>query len=145
MLTTLGQDDLEELLALYQHFDRVQPPDMVTARRRWDMILSTPGLHVFGVRAGDRLVGSCVLQVTPNLREGGRPYALLENVVVHRDHRHQGIGAAMVQATLEEAWEAGCCKVMLLTGARNPYTQRFYVDAGFDGDEKRGYIARPPA
>lgn len=144
MLTTLGQGDLEELLALYEHFDRVDPLDLATAQRRWDMILSTPGLRVFGVREGDRLVGSCVLQITPNLRVGGRPYALLENVVVHRDHRRQGIGTAMVQAALEEAWEADCYKVMLLTGVRNRHTQRFYADAGFDGDEKRGYIARPP-
>lgn len=144
MLTTLGQGDLEEVLGLYEHFDRVDPIAIATAQHRWDAILSTPGLQVFGVHEGGRLVGSCVLQVTPNLRVGGRPFALLENVVVHRDHRRQGVGTSMVKAVLQEAWKVNCYKLMLLTGVGNPHTQSFYAEAGFDGDEKRGYIARPP-
>lgn len=145
MLTSLERDDLEDLLALYEHFDRVEPLDITTAQRIWNEILSTPGLSVFGVHEGDRLVGSCVLQVTPNLRVRGRPYALLENVVVHQDHRRHGVGTRMVQAAVEKAWEADCYKVMLLTGFQNPHTKRFYAKAGFDGDEERGYVARPPA
>lgn len=34
---------------------------------------------------------------------------------------------------------------MLLTGKKDESTLRFYQDAGFDGDEKRGFIARPPS
>ena len=144
MLKDLKDADLEELLALYEHFERVEPPTMETAVRQWEAIQATPGLHALGIRSADQLVASCMLQITPNLRMGGRPYALLENVVVHRDHRRSGTGTSMIQAALERAWEADCCKVMLLTGVDNPHTQNFYKELGFDGDEKRGYVARPP-
>ena len=50
----------------------------------------------------------------------------------------------MVRSALDEAWKAGCYKVMLLSGADNQHTQHFYEDAGFDGHAKRGYVAKPP-
>jgi hypothetical protein len=45
--------------------------------------------------------------------------------------------------TLQSAWDAGCYKVMLLTGSRRPSTHAFYRACGFSGDDKTGFVARP--
>lgn len=74
---------------------------------------------------------------------GGRPYALIEDVVVHTNHRGNGVGKAIMGATLARAWRAGCYKVMLMTGRRNKAAHAFYAACGFDRDEKAGCIARP--
>ena len=145
MLEVLGRDDLDELLQLYgdlHRSDQVLPPEV--AQLRWDEILTMPGHTVFGVRLQGELIGSCILQTVPNLTRGGRPYAVMENVVVRADHRRRGVGTAMVRRALDEAWKAGCYKVMLLSGANNQHTQHFYEDAGFDGRAKHGYVATPP-
>jgi GNAT superfamily N-acetyltransferase len=77
----------------------------------------------------------------PNLTRGGAPYALIENVVTHADHRKKGYAAAVIGRAVEEAWKAGCYKVMLLTGSKNPATLRFYENCGFVQD-KTGYQIR---
>lgn len=144
VLEVLGPNDLDELLRLYSHLHRNDEAlEPRTARDRWDEILAMPGHTVFGVRLDGELIGSCVLQTVPNLTRDGRPYAVMENVVVRADQRARGVGTAMVRSALDEAWKAGCYKVMLLTGADNRHILQFYERAGFDGTAKRGYVAKP--
>ena len=50
----------------------------------------------------------------------------------------------MLGHALAFAWEAGCYKVMLLTGRNDPAVHRLYRRAGFLPDVKAGYVAYPP-
>ena len=73
-------------------------------------------------RLGGKSITSCVLTIIPNLTRGGRPYALVENVVTHAEYRRQGIGTRLLHAALQSAWERGCYKVMLSTGSKREST-----------------------
>ena len=68
---------------------------------------------------------------------------MIENVVVEEPVRGTGIGKQIMAATLRAAWEAGCYKVILMTGSRNP-THGFHRACGFSTDDKTGYLARRP-
>lgn len=143
----LEAGDLSALLDLYAHLHRSDDPlpgDEVVAVV-WQKILARPGHTVFGGWLGDMLVSSCALTIIPNLTRGCRPYGVLENVVTHADHRNRGHGKAILAHALAHAWAGDCYKVMLLTGKRDEATRRFYESAGFNGDEKRGFVAKPPA
>ena len=94
--------------------------------------------------ADGAIVASCACVVVPNLTRGGRPYALVENVVTHRDHRRRGLASACVARAVRIAAEAGCYKVMLLTGAKDEGTLAFYRRCGFDDREKTAFILRLP-
>jgi predicted GNAT family acetyltransferase len=87
-------------------------------------------------------VASCTLVVIPNLTRGGRPYALIENVVTRADQRNYGFGSAILKAATERAWDQNCYKVMLMTGSKNPATLNFYKSAGFE-QTKTGFQMRP--
>lgn len=142
---TLHSSDLDDLLALYAHLHRQDDPLPAGAvvQDTWQEILSNPHHPVFGGYVGDTLVSSCALTVAPNLTRACRPYGIVENVVTHAAHRNRGHGKAILASALSWAWAAGCYKVMLLTGKKDEATLRFYEGAGFDGDEKRGFIAKP--
>lgn len=77
----------------------------------------------------------------PNLTRGGKPYALIENVVTHANHRGAGFGRMALNAAVERAWEADCYKVMLMTGSKQPSTLAFYKAAGFE-QSKTGFQVR---
>jgi GNAT superfamily N-acetyltransferase len=77
----------------------------------------------------------------PNLTRGGVPYALIENVVTHAEHRGRGYGKAVLEAAIAKAWELDCYKVMLLTGSKNPATLGFYQSVGFE-QTKTGFETR---
>jgi GNAT superfamily N-acetyltransferase len=91
-----------------------------------------------------RLVASCILVVVPNLTRGGRPFGVIENVVTHREYRRRGIGSELLHHALDLAWEAGCYKVMLLSGMHRVESHAFYESVGFQKGAKIGFEARPP-
>ena len=134
--------DLEGLAALYPHLNPSDEPisrDLATARL--DAINQIPGSTVLLGLLHDELVASCTLIVIPNLTNGGKPYGLIENVVTDARHRGQGYGTRLLRAAVAAAWEAGCYKVMLMTGSKQPSTLKFYENAGFE-QSKTGFQMR---
>jgi len=139
------REDIPQLLALYRHLD---PDDKVTevadAVRNWERLKQYPGSDIILGFVDAEMVATCTLVVVPNLTRGGTPYALIENVVTHADHRNKGHGTAILKAAAEAAWQAGCYKVMLLTGSKRPETLKFYRDAGFEQSKTGFQIRRIP-
>jgi len=134
--------DLPGLITLYQHLNSTDPVlDKAMAEERFSAILAQPGMTLFIGFAGDLAAATVTLIVVPNLTRNGASYALIENVVTHADHRRRGYAGAVIGHAVTEAWKAGCYKVMLLTGSKNPATLRFYENCGFVQD-KTGYQIR---
>lgn len=94
-----------------------------------------------GAFAVDDMVGTCAINSCANLSWSGRPYAVIENVIVSLAYRNRGIGKAILQYTTEFAQQAGCYKVVLMTGSNDPAIHRFYKSAGFSAS-KQGYQVR---
>lgn len=136
--------DLHGLLALYGELNPDDPIlDAAVAADRFAAILAQPGMTVFVGSVGDIAAASVTLVVVPNLTRGGAPYALIENVVTSAAFRKRGFARALIRHAISEAWAAGCYKVMLLTGSKDPATLRFYENCGFRQD-KTGYQIRRP-
>jgi GNAT superfamily N-acetyltransferase len=135
-----AEGDLPALLALYAHLHPEPPPEPGRAEQVWSAILSDPNHYVLlGLEAG-RAVSSCVLLVIPNLTRSARPYALIENVVTHLDFRGGGRATELLRRAAALAEEAGCYKVMLLTGRKDEATLRFYRSAGFRSEDKTAFV-----
>lgn len=131
-IRTAERNDLESLIALYGELNRdddLLQPDLV--QETYDAILAHPGLTIFVALDNETPVATTSLAVIPNLTRGGRPYALIENVVSARSHRGEGYGRAVVCHAIDAAWAAGCYKAMLLTGRTDPAIHKFYEGCGF--------------
>lgn len=142
----LRSDDLAALLQLYQHLhpdDPILDPKAAATRAHWQHILQDPSQLYFGIESQTGLATTCLLTLVPNLTRSLQPYGLIENVVTEPASRGQGFGTAILQHALQTAWEAGCNKVMLLTGKQDEATLNFYRKAGFKSGLKTGFIAFP--
>jgi GNAT superfamily N-acetyltransferase len=143
LIRTATETDLPRLLRLLTHLN---PDDPViphnTAAAIWRDCLARGIPVVLVAEAEDRLVASCSLAIIPNLTRGGRPYAVVENVVTDAAWRGRGLGRRVLAAAADHAWNAGCYKVMLATGSRLEATLRFYEGAGFDRASKTYFEMR---
>ncbi len=140
-------DDLAPLMELYLHLNPETPRlDHARAQEIWTDMLSRKGVAVFVSTLEAQIVSTCILATVPNLMRGGRPHALIENVVTHPGYRRQGHGRATIIAALQAAWDESCHHVMLLTGRvhRHLSVSSFYESCGFERDIKIGFIARRP-
>jgi GNAT superfamily N-acetyltransferase len=144
-IRTASRSDLPQLLALYPHLDpadRIPPLDI--AARRFDDLQAYRGSAIFIGLADGAVVTSCTLIVIPNLTRDGQPYALIENVVTHATFRGRGFGKQILRAAVDAAWQAGCYKVMLMTGSKRPSTLAFYGSAGFEQNKTGFQVRRLP-
>ncbi|PIE09852.1 MAG: GNAT family N-acetyltransferase [Rhodobacterales bacterium] len=134
------EGDAAELVALFRHLSSQDHPGTeAQAAAMLRQLALWPGSGV--VVAGDPIAASCTLIVAPNLSRGGQPWALIENVVTSPSQRRQGLGHAVLRFAIERAWEAGCYKVMLMTGRSDPGIHAFYEGAGF-AQSKTGFQIR---
>jgi len=135
------EDELDEVLALYRMLNPNDPelaPGEVA--ETWSEMLADDSLDVVVVEHDGRLVATCVCSVARNLTRGARPWAVVENVVTHEDHRGRGFGSQCVEHAVDRARERDCYKVMLLTGSEEAWKHEFYEGCGFDAADKTGFV-----
>ena len=85
-------------------------------------------------------VGTADLTVLTNAARAGRPYLLIENVVVDRAARRTGVGRALLDAARAHGRAAGCYELQL--SADDPEAFAFYEAAALRS-AARTYKAYP--
>ena len=130
--------DAGDCIQLYRELTVGPPP---SDENLFLQVIQHPGTTIYGKVLDGRVVAMATLHVLPNVTWGGRPYALVENVVTTLDYRGKGYGRETLEAACDEAWAQDCYKIMLLTGqGRNAIG--FYESVGFSRDNKFGMIIR---
>ncbi|AOV15980.1 hypothetical protein BJI67_01815 [Acidihalobacter aeolianus] len=128
-------EDAETVVQLYLGYDRPPEPAIAPA----DLVRLFADITRTGYIAvaddDGEIVGSYTLYFCASLARGGRPFAVIENVIVAAHRRRQDVGRALMAHARDAAHDAGCYKVMLATGARRPQNLAFYESCGFSGDK----------
>ena len=144
-IRTACENDYRSVVALYNEFGGDFPTvDGPKGIKKWQEILDHPGTSIFVAEEDDLLVAVVSLHILPNMTFGGRPYALIENVITAKTYRGQGWGKKVMEQAIQKAWDADVYKIMLLSSQkRKDGTARgFYENLGFSADEKFGMTLR---
>ncbi len=141
MIREAKTEDLKSLLELYLYLhEETIPEDTEKLQAVWMKILNDENHHIIVNEINGKIVSSCVCVIIPNLTRGGRPYALIENVVTHEKCRGKGYASACLGYTKELAKKSNCYKMMLMTGSKREETLNFYRSAGFNCTDKTGFV-----
>ncbi len=121
-------DDLESILSLAEQLGYPTSPETMTARM--NSVLSDPGCVVFVADPGNgRAAG--YIQASRHVSLEVDPLVEIDGLVVSRDHRRQGIGAALIAAVEDWARSLGIFTVRLHTNIIREEAHRFYKGLGF--------------
>jgi len=127
-------DDLPELAdLLFDLFSEEADftPDREKQLRGLRLILEQPSRgRIFVLRGPQRIIGMINLLITISTAEGGF-VLLLEDLVIHRDHRGQGYGTRLLKHAEEFAKSKNFVRITLLTDLPNEIVKRFYLRHGF--------------
>lgn len=127
-------DDLPELAdLLFDLFSEEADftPDREKQLRGLRLILEQPSRgRIFVLRGPQRIIGMINLLITISTAEGGF-VLLLEDLVIHRDHRGQGYGTRLLKHAEEFAESKNFVRITLLTDLPNEIVKRFYLRHGF--------------
>lgn len=141
MVREAKREDLDSLLKLYLflHEERIPDHDRHLTET-WEQILGDRNHHLIINEVGGQIVSSCVCVIIPNLTRNVRPYAFIENVVTHADHRGKGYAGECLEYARQIAEKENCYKMMLLTGSKKAGTLHFYEKAGYNSSDKTAFI-----
>ena len=128
--------ELVGVLQLIDQFDRpVSPRPSYAALEEIFRKIHEAGGAVVGAFVDGMIIGTCTINLCANLSWSGRPYAIIENVIVAADYRGRGVGTAVLHYAQNFAQASGCYKVALMTGSKKSETLKFYEAAGFTGNK----------
>lgn len=131
------ESDLPRLIELYGQLEfdasreTVGSPILPSYQKAFDEIAGDPRQQLFVIEAEGSVVGTACLIIVPNLTHQGRPYAIVENVVVEAGSRSSGYGEQLMRHVIERARSAGCYKVALTSNQQRLEAHRFYEKLGF--------------
>lgn len=128
-------EDLANLVDLVMELMELQgdfTPDRAAHERGLRLILEEPSRgRIFVLRNDERIIGMVNLLFTISTAVGGFAI-LLEDVVVHPDHRGHGYGSMLVEHVVEFARQKGFKRITLLTDKLSAQSQSFFKRHGFE-------------
>lgn len=130
----IDMKDLPTILKLYRHLsmDGNEPEiNIEEAEVILNRIQTYPFYYVYLVFLEDKPAGTFSLIIIDNLAHGGKPFAILENVVVEEGYRGLGIGTFMVRYAMKIAQDAGCYKLALSSNRYREKAHKLYHKLGF--------------
>lgn len=83
------------------------------------------------VAEDEEIIGYSILTWGWGIESGGME-ALVDEMLIHPSRRGEGIGELLMQATLEQAKQAGVNVVFLETEQDNPRSRKLYTRLGFE-------------
>lgn len=107
-------------------------PDRAVQERGLQLILEQPNRgRIFVVRNQNQIFGMVNLLFTISTARGGF-VILMEDVVIHPDHRGQGYGTMLVDYVVEFAKKKHFKRITVLTDRISAESQEFFKKSGFD-------------
>jgi N-acetylglutamate synthase-like GNAT family acetyltransferase len=131
--------DLSALLQLYDHLRGglawVKRPPMVASehhRKALVWMLREKGIHILVAEERGEVFGTCTLYILPRVYWSGKPWAILDSIVVKEKSQGQGTGTKLIKHAQAIAKKAGCSQVNLTSNTRRTRAHRFYESLGFE-------------
>ena len=132
-------NDLPRILQLYDElvittsrieFDKIL--SLEDYQRTFNKIYSIPGYELLVAEDKERILGTVVLLIMPNLTHRASPWALVENLIVDPKQQRRNIGRKLMEYAIHRAKDEGCYKIILNSSKRRRGAHKFYRSLGFE-------------
>src|SRR5665647_895878 len=137
-ITPLSENDLPQLIALQAELID-EASDLSRMRELFTRILKDSNYHLLGAKKEGRLVGSLVGIVCHDLIGKCIPFMVIENVIVTKTWRHQGVGRMLMAAVEKIAQARKCRYIMLVSAITRKQAPAFYQSLGYESAPYRGF------
>ncbi len=94
------------------------------------MLIKDKRSAVFLAEQNSMVIGMATIQIVISTAEGG-PAAVMEDVIVHPDHRSKGAGRRLLKAASDWAFRKRISRLQLLADNNNISALQFYLHTGW--------------
>lgn len=140
VFTEVTEEHLDALYELYKEISDETPLNKDQASERLRSIRAHHYYRVYLGFLGGQPVCTYSILIAPNLNHSGKPWAVVENVVVSRAWQGRGLGRTMMEHAMAQAVYEGCYKLALSSNAKRVGAHIFYEKLGFVREGVSFYI-----
>lgn len=124
--------ELNQLLGiLFTQESEFEPHEKHQLKALSTILYNSPIGDIFVVSKSGEIIAMVTLLYTISTALGGT-VAMLEDMIVHPQHRDKKVGTKLIQYAINHAKEIGCKRITLLTDNDNTLAQEFYLKNGFE-------------
>jgi GNAT superfamily N-acetyltransferase len=131
--------DIQDILLLYEQlFSNTDQAEINRAAKIREHtkalfeIKQNQNHHLLVAEIEGMVVGTLAIIIIPNLSHMGRPWAIVEDVIVDESHRGLGIGSLLMQRAIQLAKERDCFRVILASSKQRDESHKFYESLGLE-------------
>ncbi|QRG66698.1 GNAT family N-acetyltransferase [Brevibacillus choshinensis] len=132
------KEDASQLSDLFVEFTGA-PSDITAMRETIELISKRPEYYVAVACEQERVVGTAMGIICRDLCGDGRPFMLIENVVVAQSYHGEGIGKRLMNELEQFGRENRCKYVILVSEADRTDSHHFYESLGYPSGEEVGF------
>jgi GNAT superfamily N-acetyltransferase len=139
MIRKAKPSDLPALLKLYDHLrgglawvKKAPTAPNAAHKRALAQIIKDPRQHVLVATERGKVLGTCTLYILPRVYWSGKPWAILDSIVVSEDAQGKGLGSHLIKEAVKIAKKAGCGQLQLTSNTQRVRAHRFYESLGFE-------------
>lgn len=130
--------DADAINYLYSELNTLSVPNVLPERIA--AVSESRHTHLIVCDDDNDVLATALLCLCQDVMFGNQPFALVENFVVSKDYKREGVGKSMVDYIEAFCLEQDCSKIMLQTSSENRDARDFYTAMGYDPDAKIGFI-----
>jgi GNAT superfamily N-acetyltransferase len=119
------------ILELVESLDNSERANLENIHQNFIPLLSKPDSKILVARMGRKVIGFIHLTIRQTLFHP-EPSGLIEELIVTKSQRGQGIGTLLVSAAIEKCRQLGCCEIEVSTEKANIKAREFYKRCGLN-------------
>lgn len=138
MIREAERTDRDQLFELY----RMLVPNskrMNVLEEQIEKIRMDPNNFLLVYEEEGEILGTVTLNICLQALHGLRPYGVVENIIVHENHRGENIGRAILQYVEEYCVSIDCHRIMLLSNSMRHRAHQFFEREGYNGSISKGF------
>lgn len=131
IVVPMGKSDLSDVLALYEQLIGTKE-ELSKAEKQWNEIKKDERCKILVAKDDHgKVLGTAMCILCPSLTENGRPFLVVENVIVSDECQGKGVGTLLFHAVDQFALHHQCSYSILVSSAHRTKAHQFYEKAGY--------------
>ena len=137
----LTKDDLSPLSELFRQFWG-ENTSLEKMHLTFSRLATDPSYVLLAAKQGTRLVGFAMGIICEELYGDCKPFMVMEDLIVDKNQRRSGIGAALIRELEQFAINHDCCQIIFITEAERTEALKFYGSLGYEFEPYKGFKKR---
>ncbi|MEC0239866.1 GNAT family N-acetyltransferase [Paenibacillus dokdonensis] len=104
-----------------------------------EIIRRDPNNFLLVYEENGEILGTVTLNICLQALHGFRPYGVVENVIVHENHRNRNIGQKLLKYIEDYCKSIECHRIMLLSNSTRQRAHQFFEREGYSGSVSKGF------